>query len=112
LEHQRLTTAVDKGKSINNSGNEAGGYASHDPMPSFEQNNGATDGMDGIAYDMIMGNFSHLTLFLTEEEEKQDAEEVLNSTVWQDGKMDSGDARVTSSKEMIYSPSELLKGGD
>jgi hypothetical protein len=74
-----------------NSGNGAGGYASHVPMSSFEQNNGTTDEMDGIVYDMIMGNFSHLTLFLTEEE-KQDVEEVLNSNVWQDGKMDSGDS--------------------
>ncbi len=49
----------------------------------------AVDEMDGIAYDMIMGNFSHLTLFLTEEE-KQDAEEVLNSTIWQDGKTADG----------------------
>ena len=36
------------------------------------------DDMDGIAYDMIMGNFSRLTLFLSEEE-KHDAEEILNS---------------------------------
>ncbi len=38
------------------------------------------DEMDGIAYDMIMGNFGKLTLFLSEEE-KCDAEEVLNTTI-------------------------------
>jgi hypothetical protein len=36
------------------------------------------DELDDIAYDMIMGNFNRLTLFFNEEE-KQDAEEVLNT---------------------------------
>jgi len=36
------------------------------------------DDMDGIAYDMIMGNFTRLTLFISEEE-KLDAEDVLNN---------------------------------
>ena len=38
------------------------------------------DEMDGIAYDMIMGNFGRVTLFLSEGE-KHDAEEVLNATI-------------------------------
>ena len=40
------------------------------------------DDMDDIAYDMIMGNFTRLTLFLNEKE-KQDAEDVMNSLTWQ-----------------------------
>lgn len=36
------------------------------------------DELDDIAYDMIMGNFNGLTLFFNEEE-KQDAEQILNT---------------------------------
>ena len=46
-----------------------------------EKDNGVE--VDGIAYDMIMGNFNKLALF-TSEEEKNDAEEVLNSTILQE----------------------------
>jgi len=63
-----------------------------------EKDNGATGGvMDGLAYDMIMGNFTRLTLFLTEEE-KLDAEEVLNSTSWQ-VKRGAGDRGVITDHE-------------
>jgi hypothetical protein len=75
---------------------EAGGQTGHDATTSSEEKKTAVDEMDGIAYDMIMGNFSNLTLFLTEEE-KQDAEEVLNSTFWLEGaKSDSGSVRSGS----------------
>ena len=60
------------------------------------------DEMDGIAYDMIMGNFGRMTLFLSEEE-KVDAEEVLNAMIKSDGTSDNNDllrddGRTSSSK--------------
>eukprot|EP00559_Dactyliosolen_fragilissimus_P002545 CAMPEP_0184866972 /NCGR_PEP_ID=MMETSP0580-20130426/24520_1 /TAXON_ID=1118495 /ORGANISM="Dactyliosolen fragilissimus" /LENGTH=1551 /DNA_ID=CAMNT_0027366949 /DNA_START=24 /DNA_END=4679 /DNA_ORIENTATION=+ len=42
---------------------------------------GDMDYMDDIAYDMIMGNYSMLTLFVSDEE-KKDAEDVLNNFDW------------------------------
>ena len=51
---------------------------------------GRGEDMNGLAYDMIMGNFSTL-LFLTEEE-KLDTEEVLNSTTWQAGALAASEA--------------------
>ena len=43
---------------------------------------GNSDGMDGIAYDMMMGNYNRVALFVNEEE-KRDAADVLNETPWQ-----------------------------
>lgn len=43
---------------------------------------GNADGMDGMAYDMMMGNYNRVALFVNEEE-KQDAADVLNETPWQ-----------------------------
>jgi hypothetical protein len=43
---------------------------------------GKSDEMDGIAYDMMMGNYNRVALFVNEEE-KQDAADVLNETPWQ-----------------------------
>eukprot|EP00569_Conticribra_weissflogii_P020287 CAMPEP_0171427684 /NCGR_PEP_ID=MMETSP0881-20121228/4770_1 /TAXON_ID=67004 /ORGANISM="Thalassiosira weissflogii, Strain CCMP1336" /LENGTH=1579 /DNA_ID=CAMNT_0011947393 /DNA_START=177 /DNA_END=4916 /DNA_ORIENTATION=- len=40
------------------------------------------DEMDGMAYDMMMGNYNRIALFVNEEE-KRDAADVLNSTPWQ-----------------------------
>lgn len=93
LERQRHATAVEKGRrgslvAGGTGGGNVGRDASFSSSNEEKKSGVGVDEMDGIAYDMIMGNFSHLTLFLTEEE-KQDAEEVLNSTIWQDGKGDS-----------------------
>lgn len=107
LERHRHATAVEKGKSASGSASVAGGNISRDPMSSSEEKKSAVDEMDGIAYDMIMGNFSNLTLFLTEEE-KQDAEEVLNSTIWQEGKGDGGDEGKVNVDEI--STAESLTG--
>lgn len=63
--HKRMSQSdMNKGKSR--------GHASHE-----EKSNGA-DEMNVIAYDMIMGNFTDMTVFFNDEE-KKDAEEVLNS---------------------------------
>ena len=43
---------------------------------------GKSDEMDGMAYDMMMGNYNRVALFVNEEE-KQDAADVLNETPWQ-----------------------------
>ncbi|KAL7491178.1 hypothetical protein ACHAWT_000608 [Skeletonema menzelii] len=43
---------------------------------------GNSDGMDVMAYDMMMGNYNRVALFVNEEE-KQDAADVLNETPWQ-----------------------------
>eukprot|EP00957_Ditylum_brightwellii_P178809 13620813-Ditylum_brightwellii.AAC.1 len=40
------------------------------------------DEMDGMAYDMMMGNFTRYAIFASDEERK-DAEEVLNAISWQ-----------------------------
>ncbi len=101
LERHR-NTITEKSKAIGSGGGVASGggggvgQLGHDTTTSSEEKKTAVDEMDGIAYDMIMGNFSNLTLFLTEEE-KQDAEEVLNSTFWLEGsKSDSGSVRSGS----------------
>ena len=53
------------------------------------------DEMDGIAYDMIMGNFTKLALFMSAEE-KHDAEEVLNATTLQETKtLQTGGSLIT-----------------
>lgn len=52
------------------------------------------DEVDGIAYDMIMGNFNRLALFTTEEE-KFDAEKILNS-IFFDPEEPSGNGSVVS----------------
>eukprot|EP00804_Cyclotella_cryptica_P020008 CCRYP_007898-RA/>CCRYP_007898-RA protein AED:0.02 eAED:0.02 QI:2076/1/1/1/1/1/4/76/830 len=41
-----------------------------------------SDEMDGMAYDMMMGNFNRVALFLNKEE-MQDAADVLNAIPWQ-----------------------------
>lgn len=43
---------------------------------------GKSDEMDGFAYDMMMGNFNRMALFLNKEE-MQDAADVLNAVPWQ-----------------------------
>ena len=43
---------------------------------------GKTDEMDGMAYDMMMGNYNRVALFLNKEE-MQDAADVLNAVPWQ-----------------------------
>ena len=86
-ERQRHTAAALEKDNVETSENL--GRPGREGASISEEKKSAVDEMDGIAYDMIMGNFSHLTLFLTEEE-KKDAEEVLNSTIWQDGKTSEG----------------------
>ena len=72
LERQRNITVLDKG--LNQSGirGKTRGISSH------EEKSSGSDEMNGIAYDMIMGNFNNMTLFFNDEE-KKDAEEVFNS---------------------------------
>ena len=41
------------------------------------------DDMDGMAYDMMMGNYNRAVALFVNEEEKQDAADVLNNTSWQ-----------------------------
>lgn len=41
------------------------------------------DDMDGMAYDMMMGNYNRTVALFVNEEEKQDAADVLNNTSWQ-----------------------------
>ena len=41
------------------------------------------DDMDGMAYDMMMGNYNRAVALFVNEEEKQDAADVLNATSWQ-----------------------------
>jgi hypothetical protein len=43
---------------------------------------GKSDEMDGFAYDMMMGNYNRMALFLSKEE-MQDAADVLNTVPWQ-----------------------------
>lgn len=45
-------------------------------------NANAGDNMDGMAYDMMMGNYARLHLFQNPEEEK-DAADILNASAWQ-----------------------------
>ena len=53
---------------------------------------GTGEEMDGLAYDMLMGNYNTRMALFVSEEEKQDAEEVLNSTQWyQHGEEKTGD---------------------
>jgi len=53
--------------------------------------------MDGIAYDMMMGNYNRVALFVNDEE-KQDAADVLNATAWQQQEItDGGLANVDAS---------------
>lgn len=47
-----------------------------------EEKSRSVDDMDGIAYDIIMGNFSNMTIFFSDDE-KKDAEDVLNSIIRQ-----------------------------
>merc|ERR1712071_744030 len=42
------------------------------------------DNMDGMAYDMMMGNYARFNLFQNPEEEK-DAADILNASSWQPG---------------------------
>lgn len=49
---------------------------------------GKSGEMDGIAYDMMMGNYNRVALFVNEEE-KQDAADVLNNTPWQQQEINS-----------------------
>jgi len=53
---------------------------------------GTGEEMDGLAYDMLMGNYNTRMALFVSEEEKLDAEEVLNSTQWyRQGEEKSGD---------------------
>jgi len=58
------------------------------------------DEMDVVAYDMMMGNYDRQALFVSEEE-KKDAEEILNDMPWQRGTrgVSADDARRMSQIE-------------
>jgi len=85
LERQRMFST--KEKQLLQEEDGAGGTRSNVPVGTTgldeeERKESTLDDMDDIAYDMIMGNFTRLTLFLNEKE-KQDAEEVMNALSWQ-----------------------------
>ncbi|KAL7541780.1 hypothetical protein ACHAXR_011217 [Thalassiosira sp. AJA248-18] len=62
-----------------------------------EEGKSPSDEMDGMAYDMMMGNYNRVALFV-DEEEKQDAADVLNATAWQQQEITSdGMANVDAS---------------
>jgi len=70
------------------------------------------DEMDGIAYDMIMGNFTRLALFMSEEE-KHDAEEVLNATTLQQKKtLQTGGSLSTIGNSIDSAFDGQEKGGE
>ena len=49
----------------------------------------STGEMDGIAYDMLMGNYNTRMALFVSKEEKKDAEDILNSTQWYDHKLEA-----------------------
>jgi hypothetical protein len=62
-----------------------------------ESEEGKTDEMDGMAYDMMMGNYNRVALFLNEEE-MRDAADVLNAVPWQQQEITSdGTSNVDAS---------------
>ena len=86
---ERQWNITTRGKRLGQSDSNKGkprGLASH------EEKSSGTDEMNGIAYDMIMGNFTNMTVFFNDEE-KKDAEEVLN-TIFRSSKeaVDENDA--------------------
>ena len=98
-----LTTPSVGGKGGSSITGSEGGRSGHSSSRNItksgeKKKSSAVDDMDGIAYDMIMGNFSYLTLYLTDEE-KQDAEEVLNSTFWQQGKSDGSGGKNNNTND-------------
>ena len=64
--------------------------------------------MDNMAYDLMMGNFAtRITLFQSEEERK-DAEEILNSTEWTQQLDNTDDGNADNSTTAIMSIAEHL----
>ena len=60
----------------------SGGAYGEEKKSDDHAENGKSDEMDGMAYDMMMGYYNRVALFANDEE-KRDAADVLNSTVWQ-----------------------------
>jgi hypothetical protein len=72
------------------SGELRGGQHSHDKKGVIDNDNGqpsedgkSSDDMDGMAYDMMMGNYNRRVALFANEEEKRDAAIILNATPWQ-----------------------------
>ena len=64
------TDPINGGSDVNGRGNGANGEKANQGM-----------NMDGMAYDMMMGNYSRFNLFQNPEEEK-DAADILNASAW------------------------------
>ena len=68
-----------------------------DDRDAAQEEEGKSDGMDDMAYNMMMGNYNQVALFVNEEE-KQDAADILNDTPWQQQEYTSdGTANVDAS---------------
>ena len=99
LERQRNRGREGRGGDEEKTGDDGGGA----------DDKGTGEEMDGLAYDMLMGNYNTRMALFVSEEEKLDAEEVLNSTQWyQHGEEKSGEGGDASRHHDAAASAEAL----
>lgn len=100
-----LCSLLDRQSNRGGRGANAGGESQRDAQKKKSDNavidlsedGKSPDDMDGMAYDMMMGNYNRVALFVNEEE-KSDAADVLNATAWQQQEITSdGAANIDAS---------------